>query len=482
MLLLTTVAAIWYVRGGSSGAQIESIAVIPFANSGSNAETDFLSDGLTESLISSLAHVPQLKVKSRNSVLRYKGKDVDVQKVGKELTVDALLTGRVVQRGDSVEVSADLTKVDDSTEIWGEQYERKPSEIVSLQQQIAGDIAEKLRSRLTRTEKQQVTKQGTQNPEAYQLYVKGRYYWNKRTAADLRTAISYFSQALDKDPGYALAYSGLADAYSVMPDYGGDPKEDVPKADAAAQKALELDPTLARAHAVLASDKFEYAWDFAGGESDYRKAIALDPSDATIHEWFSLDLGNIGRTKAAIEEANRAYQLDPLSPIIGNAQASAYDADRQFEKAIEICKGVIAYNPTFGRIHQTLGEVYWDSHKESEAIQEFKFAAQLEDRRDRVERAEAMESGFRSGGRAGALRKEIEVSLAQLRADRSSIPLSVIAMQYADLGERENALRWLEMAYQAHDRVIVSVRTTPAFDSIRSDSRFKEIERKIGLP
>jgi TolB-like protein len=184
-------AGLWYWRGKASTPQIESIAVIPFANSGGTADTDFLSDGLTESLISSLAHVPQLKVKSRNSVFRYKGKDVDVQKVGKELTVDALLTGRVVQHGDTIQVSADLTNVQDNTEIWGEQYERKASDILALQQQIAGDIAGKLRSQLTGAEKQQVTKQGTQNTEAYQLYVKGRYYWTKRTNADIKTSISY---------------------------------------------------------------------------------------------------------------------------------------------------------------------------------------------------------------------------------------------------------------------------------------------------
>jgi TolB-like protein len=220
LFVTMAIAGIWYWRGKANTPQIESIAVIPFANSGGNADADFLSDGLTESLISSLAHVPQLKVKSHNSVFRYKGKEVDVQKVGKELTVDALLTGRVVQHGEMIQVSADLTNVQDNTEIWGEQYERKTSDIIALQQQIAGDIAGKLGSQLTGAEKQQVTKQGTQNAEAYQLYVKGRYYWTKRTNADIKTAISYFNQAIEKDPGYALAYAGLADAYRVLPHSG----------------------------------------------------------------------------------------------------------------------------------------------------------------------------------------------------------------------------------------------------------------------
>jgi serine/threonine protein kinase/TolB-like protein len=325
-------AGVWYWRGRSGTSQIGSIAVIPFANVGGNADTDFLSDALTESLIASLAHVPDLKAKSRNSVFRYKGKDVDIEKVGKELTVDALLTGRVVQHGDAIQVSADLTNVQDNTEIWGAQYERKASDIISLQEQIAGDIAAKLRTKLSGAEKQQVTKQGTQNPEAYQLYVKGRYYWNKRTAADLMTAISYFKQAIDKDPGYALAYSGVGDAYSVLGVFGGDPSDIVPKAKAAAEKALELDPTLARPHADLGITKMQYDWDFSGGEAEFRKAFELDPSDATAHQWFSQSLSYIGgRAQEAIEESSRARQLDPLSPIIGFAQAENYSYDRQFD-------------------------------------------------------------------------------------------------------------------------------------------------------
>ncbi len=483
LLIAAAVVGIWYVRTRSNASQIESIAVIPFANSAGNADADFLSDGLTESLISSLAHVPELKVKSRNSVFRYKGKDVDVQKVGKELAVDALLTGGVTQRGDTIQVSADLTSVQDNTEIWGEQYERKASEIVSLQQQIAGDIAEKLRSKLSGTEKQQVTRQGTQNPEAYQLYVKGRYYWNKRTAADIKTAISFFNQAIDKDPAYALAYSGLADAYSVLPSYGGDPNDAFPKSNASAQKALELDPTLARPHAVLASNKTDYAWDFSGGEIDYRKAIALDPSDATIHQWFSLDLSSIGgREQEAIEEANRAYQLDPLSPIMGIAQAAAYSSSRQFDKSTEICKRIMADNPTFGRSHYVMGGVYWYEHKYSEAIQEWKTGAQLEDDKNFIEVIAAMDTGFRSSGKAGALRGAIEVQLAQRKAKNGYVSPYTIAVNYADLGDKDHAFQWLDLAFQERDGSLIGIRIDPTFDSVRSDPRYADLVRRIGLP
>jgi serine/threonine protein kinase/tetratricopeptide (TPR) repeat protein len=482
VVLIAMAAGIWYWRGRSSTSQIESIAVIPFANVGGNADADYISDGLTESLIASLAHVPQLKVKSRNSVFRYKGKEIDVQKFGKELTVDALLTGRVVQRGDTVQVSADLTNVQDNTEIWGDQYERKASDVISLQQQIAGDIANKLRSRLTGAEKQQVIKQGTQNPDAYQLYVKGRFYWNKRTAVDIKTAISYFNQAIEKDPDYALAYSGLADAYSVLSSYGGDPNDAFPKSNAAAAKALELDPSLAHPHAVLASNKTDYGWDFSGGEADYRKAIALDPSDATAHQWFSLDLSSIGRSQEALEEASRAYQLDPLSPIMAIAQAAAYNSGRQYEKAIEVCKRIIADSPAFGRAHVVMGGQYWWQNKYPEAIQEWKTGADLEADKNGQELAAAMDAGFRSGGRSGALRKAIEVLLAQRKAKAGYVSPYQIASTYADLGDKDHAFEWFQTAFQERDGGLIGIPTDPACDFLRSDPRYKELVRKIGLP
>ena len=241
--VVALVAALaWYLRSGRA-AQIDSIAVLPFTNVSGDASVDYLSDGITESLIASLTHVPDLKVKSRNSVFRYKGKDVDAQKAGSELGVSALVSGRVTPHGDNVEVSAELTDVRDNTELWGQHYSGKSTEIIVLEQQMAGDLAAKLRSGMSSSEKQLVTKQGTQNPEAYELYLKGRYAWSKRTAPDLETAISYFNQAIAKDPGYALAYSGLADVYTVFPVYGAKSSDVVPKSNAAARKALELDPT-----------------------------------------------------------------------------------------------------------------------------------------------------------------------------------------------------------------------------------------------
>jgi len=306
VIALAALAMTWgyFVPRGSQ--KIDSLAVLPFANVTADPNSEYLSDGITENLINSLSQLPDLAVRSRSAVFRYKGKDVDVQKAGHDLGVTTLLTGRVTQRGDTIQVSAELTSVRDNTQLWGEQYSRKSADIISLQQQIAGDIAEKLRSKLSGAEKQQITKQGTQNPQVYELYLKGRYSWNKRTASDINIAISYFNQAIATDPGYALAYSGLADAYTSLANFGGDPSETIPKSNAAARRALELDASLAHPHAVLGGNEMEHDWDFAGGEAEYRKAFELDPNDASAHQWYSEDIGQIGgREEEAIAEANR---------------------------------------------------------------------------------------------------------------------------------------------------------------------------------
>jgi tetratricopeptide (TPR) repeat protein len=427
--------------------------------------------------------VPQLKVKSRNSVFRYKGKEVDAQKVGKELTVDALLTGRVVQHGDTVQVSAELTNVQDNNEIWGEHYERKTSDIMSLQKQIAGDIADKLRSKMSGTEKQQVTRQGTQNPEAYQLYVKGRYFWNKRTSDDVNTAISYFHQAVDKDPGYAMAYMGLADSYGVLSDFGDDPSDLIPKADAAAAKALELDPTLARPHAGLGYNKMGYYRDFAGGEAEFRKALELDPSDATSHQWFAEALAYMGgRASESIDEANRAHHLDPLSPIIMFSQSEAYTSDRQFNKAMEVLKKCIADNPGFGRAHMGLAEAYWGLREYPQAIEEFEMSAKL-GRGDLMSGfGTAAATAFHSGGWPAALRTAIESLETRHKSKAGFVYAYQIAKLYADLGDKDHAFEWLNAAYQDRDIKLIGLRTDFQFDSLRSDRRYAQLVRKIGFP
>ena len=470
----------WYLRSGRT-AQIDSIAVLPFTNVSGDSSTDYLSDGITESLMASLTHVPELKVKSRNSVFRYKGKDVDMQKVGNDLGVAALVSGRVTPHGDNVEVSAELTDVRDNTEIWGQHYSGRSTEIISLQQQIAGDIAEKLHSKLSTSEKQRVTKQGTQNPEAYELYLKGRYSWNKQTLPDITTAISYFNQAIAKDPGYALAYSGLADAYTDLPSFGGTPSENYPKSNAAARKALELDATMAHPHAVLGSNEMEYDWDFAGGEVEYKKAFELDPNDYAAHAWYAWDIGQIGgREQEAVAEANRAHQLDPLSPTIGFEDGLIHIRARQYDEAIVVCKKVANENPTFAAAHACLAQAYWGKRMYPQAIEEWTVSGQLSGVRNESDFASAMEQGFRSAGWKGALTKGIEARQAQLKTSYSSA--YGIAQLYADLGDKDQAFRWLNTAYQERDWQLLRLKTDFALDPLRADPRFAELVTRVGLP
>jgi TolB-like protein len=461
--------------------QIESIAVLPFTNGAGDANTDYLSDGITESLINNLTHVPGLKVKSRNTVFRYKGKDVDAQKAGNELGVSALVSGRVVPRGDSIEVSAELTDVRDNTEIWGQHYSGRSTDIISLQQQIAGDIAERLRSKLSVSDKNEVTKQGTQNPEAYELYLKGRYYLGKQTPSDFSTAISYFNQAIAKDPAYASAYVGLAVAYDFLTTYGGVPSENYPKSNAAARKALELDATLAIPHAVLGGNEMEYDWDFAGGESEFKKAFELDPNDAEVHQWYAFDIGIIGgKEQEALAEANRAHDLDPQLLTNSWHVGFVHVWARQYDEAIAVCKKLADENPTFAAAHECLARAYWGKRMYPQVVEEQKSYGQLSGDRNESEFASALEQGFRSAGWKGALAKGIEARKAQRKNGYRSA--YGIAALYADWGDKDQAFQWLNTAYQERDEGLVSLKTDFLLDPLRSDPRFAELVRKVGLP
>src|SRR5579863_2125407 len=464
--------------GAASGSGIDSIAVLPFVNESGQANTDYLSDGITETLIDNLARVPQLKVKSRNSVFRYRGKDVDVQKVGNALGVSALVTGRVMLSGDDVEVSAELTDVRDNDEIWGQRYSGKSADMIPLQQQIAGDLAQQLRPKISRSQKQQVARQGTQNPEAYDLYLKGRYAWNKRTYADLQAAVSDFNQAIAKDPGYALAYSGLADAYGVMSSYGGEAAEYAPRSEAAARKALELDPTLAHPHAVLGLNEIDYDWHFTEGLGEFQKALELDPSDATAHAWYAMELSSLGgEDQEAIAQVNIAHRLDPLSPIISKDVGSVQTS---FDKTIAACQSVAEENPSFATGHACLAYAYRAKHMYRKFIQEQQAYASLSGNQGEVEFASALEQGFRAGGWKEALKEGIRVRLAQRQAGYTS-PYDIAAL-YAELGDKDRAFRWLDVAYHERDREMVGLITDVQLESLRSDPRFAELVRKVGLP
>jgi TolB-like protein len=459
---------------------LDSIAVLPFTNERGDANADYLSDGITESLIGNLAHVPQLKVRSRDSVFRYKGKDVEVRTAGSNLGVSAVVSGRVMLQGDTIEISTELTDVRDNTEIWGHRYTGKSANIISLQQQIAGDIAGELRSKLSRSERQQIIRQGTQSAVAYDLYLKGRYAWNNRTRASLETAVSYFNRAIAEDPEYALAYSGMADAYSVMPFFGGDPSDDYPKSTAAARKALELDPTLAHPHAVLGSNEMGHDWDFVGGEAEFKKAIELDPNDATAHQWYAEKLSSLGRGQEAEAEITRAHQLDPLSPIITRVLGGVHVLTRNYDETISICTGLKNENPTFATAYDCLAYAYWGKRMYPQVIEEWKTYGKVSGDPDDVEFGAALDRGFRASGWNGALTQAI----ATLETRRKTRYYSsyMIARLYSDLGDKEHAFQWLNIAYRERDGLLINLKTEFQWDPLRSDPRFAELIRKVGLP
>jgi TolB-like protein/Tfp pilus assembly protein PilF len=459
----------------------DSVAVLPFINTSGDARTDYISDGITESLIDNLAHMPQLKVRSRDAVFRLKGKGIDVEEAGSELGVSVVVSGRATVEAGNIKVSVELTDVRDNTAIWGKQYAGKTSALLQLQEQMAGDIAERLRSTLTTTEKQLVSRQGTQNQEAYTLYLKGRYGWYERNFPSLQASIPYFNQAIAKDPDYALAYSSLADVYSVLPFFGGNPAEDFPKSSAAAREALRLDPDQAHPHAILGSNEMEYDWDFAGGETEFRKALALDPNDATAHQWFAENLGMIGgRERDALWEIDQAHLLDPTSPIIRRVKGSVLVAARRYDDALAVCQQLLVENPTYILAHDCLGYAYWGKGMYSEVIEQWSVSYGHSGNREFVEFDDAAERGFRSAGWRGALTEGMKVLLSQRQTGYVS-PYQ-IARFYADLGDKEKAFEWLNTAYSEHDYQLRELNTDFGMDHLRPDPRFTELVRKVGLP
>ena len=466
----------WYWRSGRN-PQIDSVAVLPFANVSGDVNADYLSDGITESLIASLTHVPELKVKSRNSVFHYKGKDVDVQKAGNDLGVRALVSGRLIPHGDNVEVSAELTDVRDNTEIWGQHYTGKSTELIALQQQISSDIAKKLRSKLSTSEKQQVAKQGTQNAEAYDLYLKGRYYWNKRTEEGFRKAVEYFSEATEKDSNYALAHTGLADSYIVLGGFGLlSPEEASAKAREEATRALELDDTLAEAHAAFAEVKMDYERDWPGAERGFRRAIELNPDYAIAHQWYGELLSEMGRHEEALAETKQAMLLDPVSLIINTVDGKYLLYAGQDDSAIEQLRKSLEMDANFAYAHYILGEAYVRKGAFAEAIGEIQRATTLSPN------ITLYKGGLGYAYAGAGQRAEARKLLSGLKelSQRRYVSSWDFALIYSGLGEKDHAFAFLEKAYQQH--VVMWWIRSPLLDPLRSDSRYADLLRRMGLP
>jgi TolB-like protein/Tfp pilus assembly protein PilF len=457
---------------------IDSLAVMPFVNVGADPNAEYLSDGITENLINSLSQLPKLRVVPRGRVFRYKGHETETEKIGRELNVRAVLTGRVVQRGDSLNIQTELVDVAGDSQLWGQQYNRKFSEIIPVQEEIAKEVSVKLGLRPTGEEQKRLAKRYTENPEAHQLYMKGRYLWNRRTPETLRQATEYFQRAIDKDAGYALAWAGLADSYAVYSTYDMlPPREATPKAKEAASRALALDDTLAEAHTALAYVKGLYDWDWSGAEREFKRAIELNPNYATAHHWYSLYLEATGRLDDSIVETKRAQEADPLSLISNVASAQAFFFARRYDQAIEQCRKTFEMDPSFYLAHLLLAMVYEQAGRYEEAIAECQKALSVSGGAPRVLGVLGHAYAL-AGKRSEALK--VLAELKNLSKQRYVAPVHM-AVVYAGLGDKASALGWLERAYEdPYDR-LAWIKVDPQLDSLRGEPRFQDLLRRMHL-
>lgn len=465
------VATVTQVHDHYAGAAIESIAVLPFANVNADLKREFLCDGVTETLITSLAQLTGLRVTSRNSAFRYKGRAIDAQAVGRELKVQALLMGRIAEIDDVLSISVELIATSDDRHVWGAQYVRKLGELFDTQETIAREVAKKLRVEIGGRDDQPIGMQYTLNNEAYLCYLKGRYHFNKLTPSGVQKGVEFFQQALDRDPVYALAYAGLADCHNYLAQRD--------EAKAALVKALELDETLGQAHASLGFFRFLYDWDFAGAEREFRRALGLSPNYAEAHHWYAIYLANLGRNDEAEPHAHRAVQLDPLSLLMNMTAALNFYLARRYDKAVEQLQRIIEMDPNFMAARSVLGSVLAQKGLHDEAIGEYQKVMDL------LKGATAAETSVRaliaytlakSGQRSDSLH------LLNAVIESGIAPPYLVAGIYTALQDHDAAFEWLEKAYEQRDIQLVSLKVDPTLDGLRSDPRFTALVRRVGLP
>ena len=469
----------WVSLVPAPGAAFDSLAVLPFANAGGDADAEYLSDGITESLINNLSRLPNVRVTARSAVFRYKGKDADPQKVGQDLRVRAVLSGRLLQRDGMLIVRAELMDVAKGSQVWGEQYTRKVADVLALQDDISVKIVDMLRVRLTGEEKQRLTKRYTEDAEAYQLYLKGRYHWNKLSADGLQKAIEYLQQAVDKDPAFALAYAGLADAYSSSSFINlAPPREVMPRAKASAAKALEIDGDLAEAHISLGYSSFSYDWDWPVATRHFERAMALNSASVINHRSYLFYLAVAGRSAEAVSVARRALDLDPVSPALSHYLAVQLYLARQFDDAIAEGKRTVDMDPNYGVAHEVLGASYAAKGMYREALPAMERASAM-NRGNAISLAYLAYVRASLGDRSQAL--QILDQLAAASKQRY-IPALSFAIVYVGLGDKDHAFTWLERAYQERFNRLAYLRREAVWDSIRTDPRFEDLLRRIGLP
>ena len=468
----------WKSRGGSG--EVSSIAVLPFTNQSGSPDTEYLSDGITESLINNLSKLPKLAVMSRSSVFRYKGHDTDPQAVAKDLKVDAVVTGRLLQRGDQLVVSAELIDARTNHNLWGDQYDRKMSDLVSVQQEISGAIATRLRERLSGEAAKPAATVGTQDPEAYQLYLQGLFYWQRRDPESLEKAKKYFQQAIDRDPHYAMAYVGLASYYYVVPDYSPVPNsEALPKAQAAAEKALQLDDTLADPHAILGG-VYNSRFEWSKSEAEFRRALELNPNNANACNWYAFLLSQQGRFDEAIALAKRAVDLEPLNMKGSDTLAGVYRDSRRYDLALEQYKKLLDMDPNYTSALHNIALTYRSMDKYDLWLEWWKKGAEINKEPGETRMVEETSRVYAKSGFPAAMRRLIEVQLQV--AKRQYVDPADIGYNYAALGDKDQAFAWLDKGYAEKSNEIVWIKIVPDVDVLRSDPRYAALLKKMGLP
>jgi TolB-like protein/Tfp pilus assembly protein PilF len=441
-----------------------------------------LSDGIADNLTNSLSRLPGLTVISSSAVARYKisdpqAADPPVQAIGREFKVQAVVIGKVVQRADRINIKVELTDARENTQLWGEQYDRKLTDIFGMQEDISRSISEKLKLKLTGQEQSLLTRRYTENTEAYQSYLKGRYFWNKRTAEGLRKAIQFFDQAIGMDPNYASAYAGLADSYQLFSFYSGlPPTAYAPRAREAAERAIAIDDSLAEAHTTLAYVRFYYDWNWPGAEAEFKRAIELNPNYATAHQWYGEYLGNMGRRDESLVERRKALALDPLSPIITSELGYSYFEAGQYDRAVEEFRKATEIFPDFSPAHSFLAMAYERIARYEEAIAECQKAIALANDNSLLTQLARI---YAMSGRP----VEAQRLLAEMRQESKQryFSSSQIAKVYAVLNDKEQAFAWLEKACEERDWGLIALKVYPWPDSLRSDARFSDLLKRMNL-
>ncbi|MGB2696227.1 MAG: protein kinase [Candidatus Zixiibacteriota bacterium] len=461
-----------------------SIAVLPFKNLSDDPEQEYFCDGMADEIINALTHVEGLHVVARTSAFSFRGKETDIREIGNKLNVKTLLEGSVRKAGDRVRITAQLINVADGYHIWSDKYDRNieelccPEDIFVIQDEISLAIVDNLKVKLFREEKEKLVKRHTDDLDAYDLYLKGHYFWNKRTEESLKKSIQYFQQAIEKDPDYALAYSGLADSYHTLQDYSSiSPKELNAKAQEAALKALEIDNTLAEAHASLGMVSFRY-WDWEGAERECKRAIKLNPNYPTAHHWYALLLMYMARFEEAMEEIECARRLDTLSLVINRNKALVFFYARQYDRAIDALQETIEMDPNFSLTHATLGMVYLQKSMYKEALAEFQKEKALSSAWDHEIECFTGIAYAKMGKKDKAV--GVVNDLIKRREKEYASPYYIAKIYFA-LDEDNQGFNWLNKAYQEKDNLLLEIKVDPGFDSVRSDPRFKTILKKVGL-